>query len=116
MTHAIHSNHWQSIGYRMTAHDGLPGPTLTLLFLGSITGSITDSSGINKDLCPLKGHQSGCLGVPLIPTNHHTQFTHRGLDGMETQITGGEVELLVIGRIIGDMHLPIDTCDATVFF
>ena len=34
---------------------------------------------------------------------------------MEAEVTGGEVELLVIGGIIGNMHLPVDACDGTVF-
>ena len=34
---------------------------------------------------------------------------------MEPQIARGEVELLVVGRIIRDVHLTIDACNGTVF-
>ena len=34
---------------------------------------------------------------------------------METEIARGEVELLVIGWIIGDVHLAIDACDGAIF-
>ena len=34
---------------------------------------------------------------------------------MEAQIARGEVELLVVGRIIRNMHLTIDACNGAVF-
>lgn len=42
------------------------------------------------------------------PTTHeHAKSTHRGVDGMEAQVAGREVKLLVIGWVIGDMHLTV---------
>ena len=79
-----------------------------------VVGGIADGCGIDEDLSSLQGHETGCLGIPLIPANHDAQTTYRGLNGMETEIARGEVELLVIGRIIGDVHLAIDACDGAI--
>ena len=85
-----------------------------LLFLG-VTRLVADGSGINENLCPLQRHQACCLRIPLVPAYHHTQFAHRGLNGVESQIAWGEVELLVVGRVIWDVHLTVDARDSAVF-
>ena len=100
----------------MTSHHRLPSSALALLLFCRVAGGIADGCGIDEDLCPLKCHETGCLGVPLIPANHDAQTTYRGLNGMETEIARGEVELLVVGRIIGDVHLAIDACDGAILF
>ena len=114
-TYTIDSKDRQTIGNGMSSHHCLPGSALALLFLFCVAGSIADGSGIDEDLCPLKGHQARCLRIPLIPAHHHTQSTYTGVDGVEAEIAWGEVELLVVGRIIGDVHLAIDACDGTIF-
>ena len=91
----------------MATHDRLPGATLTLLLLGRVLGGIADGSGVDEQLGTLKGHETRCLGVPLVPADEHAQATDTGLDGVETEVAGGEVELLVVARVVGDVHLTV---------
>ena len=98
----------------MTAHDRLPGLTLALLFLGGVVVGIADGSGVDEHIGPLKCHQTGCLGVPLVPADHHAQTAHAGVDRMETEVAGGEVEFLVVGGVVGDVHLAVDARYRTV--
>ena len=39
-----------------------------------------------------------------------------GLRGFEAEVAGGEVELLVVERVVGDVHLAVGVGDAAVFF
>jgi hypothetical protein len=40
----------------------------------------------------------------------------RGLRGFEAEVAGGEVELLVVERVVGDVHLAVEVGDGAVFF
>ncbi len=37
-----------------------------------------------------------------------------GLDGLPAQVPGREVELLVVERVVGDVHLPVDAGETAV--
>ena len=92
----------------MTPHDRLPSLTLALLFLGRVVVGIADGRRVDEHVSPLERHQASRLGVPLIPADHHPQPTDAGVDGMEAEVARREVELLVVGRVVGDVHLPVD--------
>ena len=91
----------------MTTHHRSPRLTLALLLLLCIVCGIADGCRVNQDIRTLQRHQAGCLRIPLIPANQHAQLAHRSLDRVEAQVARSKVELLVVGRIIRNMHLAV---------
>ena len=95
----------------MSALNGLPGHALAFLFLGGIGALEADGGGIDEQVSTLQRHEPGCFGIPLVPAHEHTESAHAGVDGVEAQVAWGEVELLVVGWIVGDVHLAVDAGD-----
>ena len=62
----------------------------------------------------MHGHQSRRFGIPLIPANQYAEASDGRRDGGKAQVAGREIELFVIGRVIGDVHLAILPCDSAV--
>ena len=91
----------------MAALHRLPGVALALLLVGSILHGIANGCGVDKHVGTLESHQARCLGIPLVPAHHDSQTAHRCADGVEAQVAGGEVELLVVAGVVGDVHLAI---------
>ena len=98
----------------MSALYRLPCHTLTLLLLVCVIRIVTNGGGIDEQLCTLQCHQSCCFWIPLIPAYQYAQFTYRGLDGLESQVSRRKVELLVIAWVVGDVHLAVFPCYGTV--
>ena len=114
MPYPIYSNDGQAVGHGMTALHELPGLALAGLFLRGVAALVTDSGGIDEDVGSGKGHQAGTFRIPLIPADLYAKTANGGLDGMETEVARSEVELLVVGRVVGDVHLTLYASDAAV--
>ena len=99
----------------MATHHGLPGHTLALLLVGRVVGIEADGGGVDEELGTGKGHETGCLGIPLVPADKDAKTAYGGLDGLEAEVTRGEVELLVIAGVVGDMHLAVFAGNGAVF-
>ncbi len=56
------------------------------------------------------------LGVPLVPADESADGALGGLRGFEAEVAGGEVELFVVERVVGDVHLAVGVGDGAVFF
>ena len=93
-----------------------PGVELPTLLLRPIGTFPANSRGIDKQICTTKGHQSSGLRVPLIPANQYAKTTHGGRYGPEVEVAGREVELLVVRRIVRDVHFAVPPCYRSVFF
>ena len=91
----------------MSAHHCLPGPSLTLLLFGRVVRVVADGGGVDEQLGPLQGHQPCGLGVPLVPADQHAQPSYAGVDRLKAEVARGEVELLVIAGVVGDVHLAV---------
>src|SRR3712207_1240276 len=104
------------IGNGMPTLYGGPSLTLSLLFFFRVAQRIAYGGGIDEHFGALQRHEAGCFGIPLIPANEHAQPAHTGVDGVESQVAGREIELLVIGWIIGNVHLAILSGNASVGF
>ena len=79
------------------------GPTV----LGLLRRMPADGGRIEKELGTLHGREPCALWKPLIPADQHADRRVARLPGSKPRVAGGEVELLVIERIIRDMHLAI---------
>jgi hypothetical protein len=114
MSYPIHSHDGEAVGHGMTPLHELPSLALALLFVRRIAALIAYGGGIDEDVGASEGHQTCSFGVPLIPADLHAEVAHGGLDGLETEVARSEVELLVVGRVIGNMHLAMDTGDGAI--
>ena len=106
----VDSNNRQTVGYSMSALNCGPCFALTLLFIGRVRTLVTDCSRIDKDFCTLKSHEPSSFRIPLVPADLHSKNTYRGTYRMETEIAWSEVELLIIGRIVRNVHLAVFAC------
>ena len=106
-TYAVYGDDRQSVGYGMAPHHGSPRLALALLLFLGIIGSVADGGRIDEYFGSLQRHQTGCFGIPLVPANQHAELAYRGLDRVETEVARSEIELLVVGRIVGDVHLAV---------
>ena len=114
MAHTVDGNQRKAVGHGMTALHGGPCLALPLLFVGSVAALIADGCGVDQQFGSLQRHQPGSLRIPLVPADEHAQTAHRGLYGGEAQVAGGEIEFLVVGRVVGDVHLAILAGNAAV--
>src|SRR3982751_2520207 len=93
----------------MATLDCLPGIVLFGIGLLVLRSCPADSGGVEQDLRPHQGGDTGSFGIPLIPTYEHTNGRKLRLKHFITEVSGCEVKFLVISRIIGNMHLAIFT-------
>ena len=85
----------------------LPGSQLVCPKFCPFGGMPADSRRVEENLGPGQSSQSRCLGVPLVPTDKHTDFTERRVNRLKPQITRCEIIFFIEKRVIGDMHFPV---------
>src|SRR4249919_2555459 len=107
MADAIYHADKNAICDRMCPLDGAPGVMLHGAELGFLVGMPADRGGIKENIGALQGSQARAFGIPLVPTDESAHAAILGVKGLEAEITGREIELLVIERIVRDMHLAI---------
>ena len=91
---------------------GLPGAGLgraKLCFLGGVPA---DRRGIEQDLGALEGRQPGGFGIPLVPADEGADAGKRRVERLKTKVAGSEVILLVVERVVGNVHLAITAAEA----
>src|SRR5271169_2373986 len=88
--------------------DGFPGGMLPLAQLRFLARMPADGGGVEENLRALQGGQARGLGIPLVPTDQHADLAIAGLPGAEAEVAWSEVELLVIERVVRDVHLAVD--------
>ena len=115
-SHSVYSHYRQTVCHGMTSHHGGPCLTLALLLLLGIVGGIADGSRVDQDVCALQRHQAGCFRIPLVPAHQYAELAYGSLYRLESEVARGEVELLVIGRVIRNVHLAILSGYASVLF
>ena len=87
---------------------------MSLLLLGGVGAFPADGRRVDEHVGSLQCHEAGCFGIPLIPTYQYPQCTDGGFYGGESQIAGGEIEFLVIGRVVRYVHFTILSGDRTI--
>lgn len=111
---AVDGDDGQTVGDGVTALHCRPRFALTLLFGGDVATLITDGGGVDEEFCAAERHEASALGIPLIPADLYAETADAGVDGLETEVAGGEVEFLIVGGIVGDVHLAIFAGDGAV--
>ena len=111
VSHAIHGADEYSVGDGVGALNGLPGVILTLAKLLLLAGMPADRGREEKGLRTLERSDPSAFRIPLIPANERPDGSRGGVLGQEPQVSRREVKLLVVKRVVGDMHLAIDRSD-----
>ncbi len=114
MPDAVHGSHVHAVGDGVGALDGLPRVELRgaeLVFLRRVPA---DRRGIEQHFGALQRREPRAFGIPLVPANQRAHAAKGGIHGLKAQIARREVILLVIKRIVGDVHLAVDAGDLAV--
>ena len=73
-----------------------------------------DGGRVKKDFRALQRRQPRGFGIPLVPANQHADFAVARLPRLEAEVAGREIKFLVIKRVVGNVHLPVDAEQRTV--
>src|SRR5437899_2634635 len=114
MADAIGDGDKHSVGDGMRSLDGAPSIMLGGAVLLLLRRVPTDSCRIEKDLGALQRGEARSFRVPLVPTDERADLAHLSIEGLEAKVTGREIELFVIERIVRDMHLAVDALEGSV--
>src|ERR1039457_7110933 len=71
-------------------------------------GMPADGSGVEDGLRAAERSQAGGLGIPLVPADERADRSIGCRNRFESEVTGREVKLLVVERIVGDVHLAVN--------
>src|ERR1019366_6784074 len=82
--------------------------------LGFFARMPADGGGIEQNLRALQCRQARGFGIPLVPADQHADLAVAGWPGAETEVAWSEIELLVIERVVRDVHLAIDAQERAV--
>src|SRR6202035_1162383 len=113
-THAIDNRYVDAVGDGVGTLNGAPGVVLGHAELGFLGGMPADGGGIEEHGRALERGESRSFGKPLIPADQRAQAAGGGVEGAESQIAGGEVELFVVQRVVGDVHLAVEAAQGSV--
>ena len=94
--------------------DGEPGIVLRRAPLFFFRRMPADGGGIEEHVRALQGGKARALGIPLIPADQRSDRALFEIEALEAQVAGREVILLVVERIVGDVHLAIHAADFAV--
>ena len=83
------------------------GRPLAALLFGRVRAFEAYGRGVDEQFGAGQGHEPCALGVPLVPADLHAEAPDRRVDGAEAEVAGREVELLVVGGVVGDVHLAV---------
>ena len=114
MAHAVDHADKNAIGDGVCALDGAPGIVLRGAELGFFVRVPADCRRIKKDIRALQCGKAGAFGIPLVPADKSSHASVLGVKGLEAEIARSEVKLLVIKRIVRDVHLAIEALGAAI--
>ena len=91
----------------MGALDGLPGVVLLAVVVLVLAHVPADGGGVEEYLGTHEGGDAAGFGVPLVPADEDAEGGEAGFEHLVAEVAGGEVELLVVARVVGDVHLAV---------
>ena len=96
-----------AVSQRVAALDQLPRLVLRRAELRLLRRVPADRGGIEQDLGALESGEPRGFGEPLVPAHQHADLCPPHREALEPEIAGGEVVLLVVERVVGDVHLAV---------
>ena len=115
MSDAVHHGHVDAIGDRVRPLDRAPGIVLSVAPFFFFRRMPPDRRRIEQHIRALQRCETRSFRIPLIPADQRSHFADVRIHSLESQIARSEIELLVIERIVGDMHLSINPNQRAVF-
>ena len=106
--HAIHRGDENAVGDGVGALDGAPGIELRRAEFRLLRGMPADGRGIEKNIRAAQAREARAFGIPLVPADQHADPAVARVEVGEAQIAGREIKLLVVERIVGDVHLAVE--------
>src|SRR5208283_2112045 len=104
---AIHDSDIDAVRNGVRPLNGAPGIMLRFAKLSLLGGMPSDGGGIKENACSLQSRKPRAFRIPLIPANQRAESSRCSIKSLEAQIAGREIKLLVVKRIIGDVHLAV---------
>src|SRR5947207_8491979 len=92
----------------------VPCIVLRLPILFFLVGMPANRGRIKEYLRSLKRRETRALRIPLVPADQRSNLPDLRIESFEAQIAWSEVILLVIKRIIRNVHLAIGTTYAAI--
>ena len=71
-----------------------------------------NGSGIKQNIGALQSREPRTLGIPLIPANQRAHLADRRVKRAKAQVARSEIKFFVIERIVGNVHLAVDSPQA----
>src|SRR2546426_570343 len=84
---------------------GAPGVALRHAVLRLLVRMPADGGRIEEDHRALERGEPRAFRIPLVPADQRADLALLGVDGAEAEVPGREVELLVEGGVVRDVHL-----------
>ena len=107
VAHAVDGADVDAVGNGVAPLDRFPGRLLLGAVLRLLRREPTDGGWVEQDLGAAQGGEARGLRVPLVPADQHPDAAKAGVPASEAEVARGEVELLVVLRIVGNVHLPV---------
>ena len=105
---AVHHRDVHAVRDGVAALDGAPGVALAGAVLALLVRVPADGGRKEEDDRALERGEARALRVPLVPADQRADLALLGVDGAEAEVAGREVELLVEGGIVRDVHLAVE--------
>src|SRR5262249_50413078 len=105
---AVHRDDEHAVGDRVALLDGLPRSELRGAELRLVARQPTYRRRVTEHLRTAKRGEARGLGVPLVPAKERADDRRGRRTRDEPEIARREVELLVVLRVVRDVHLPVE--------
>ena len=110
-SYPIRCNDEDTVGDGMASQHRVPCRPLRFAIWLLVFRKPADGGGIAQELGAGQCGQTSSFREPLVPADADTDSPKASRKAAKTEISGSEIELLVIGRIVGDVHLTIVASD-----
>ena len=97
-----------AVGDRVRALHRLPRRRLRRAVLRLLGGVPADRRRVEEHVRARQRRQPRRLRVPLVPADQRADAAERAVERAEAEVAGREVELLVVERVVRDVHLAVD--------
>ena len=111
---AIDGGDVDAVGDGVGALDGAPGVELRRAVLRFFRRVPADGRGIEENVRAAQAGQARAFGIPLVPADQRGDAAEARVEAGKAEVAGREVELFVVERIVGDVHLAVDAGEAAV--
>src|SRR5437773_538236 len=107
VTDTIRRRYVAAVRDRVTALNCFPGRMLRRARFFFLARMPADRRRIKNNLGATQCRQPCCFGIPLVPANADTDLATLCFPRLKTEVARREIKLLVIQRIVRDVHLAI---------